>query len=203
MAEQITIEGLNDLFAKQKDDVMAQVNAILAESQKKATEFRADSRTEVEKAVETALAKVEKPKEARLETSGALERITGYEIWDIPVGGVLVGGFVAVFATEIVDGFLVGQSGMIRGAVKLAVAVATVKWGKGLLGDTGTKVVALLVAFDAVKNDFIPQWFNLATTSANRVSGIVTKKGLGWTGGPGPSGAGNQALTSSQKMAMR
>jgi len=64
------------------------------------------------------------------------------------------------------------------------------------------------MAFDAIKNDLLPQPFAMVTSGANKLTGFVTTNGLGWTGGapPKPTGAVNQAqaiLTSSQKMGMR
>ena len=109
------------------------------------------------------------------EKAGVLGGITEMTVWDIPVGQAAVGGFVAVLASELIDGFLAKQSLMTRGVVKLAAAGAVVKWG-GVLGNTGKKAVALLLAFDALR-DIVPidLWAQKAATAA---SGVVTQRGL-------------------------
>ncbi len=95
---------------------------------------------------------VEAEDKAKLEQAGAVAGITQFEIWDIPVGQALVGGFTAVFASELIDGFLVKQGDMIKGVVKLVGAGAAVKWGPRLLGSTGSKALALLLAYDGVRS---------------------------------------------------
>ena len=107
----------------------------------------------------------------------ALENIAKMEVWDIPLGQAAIGGFSAVFASEVVDGFLGGQSTMVRGLVKAVMAGAIVKWGSRILGKTGAQAAAILLAYDAVRL-FLPidQW---ATKVATGVSGVVTTKGLG------------------------
>ena len=131
----------------------------------------------VEKAPEKA---PEKPKTAEMGQGGALEGITRFEVWDIPVGQALVGGFVAVFASELLDGFLAKQSGTVRGLVKLGAAGAAVKWGRGLLGSTGSKAVALLLAYDGVRSLLpLDEWASKAVAPITKLTG----KGLGGRAG--------------------
>jgi hypothetical protein len=107
---------------------------------------------------------------------GVLGGLTKMEVWDIPIGQVVVGGFVAVFATELVDGFMANQKPMVTGLVKLALAGASIKWGKRVLGKDGALAVAILVGFDGVR-DIIPldTW---AKTFASKLSGMMPKGGL-------------------------
>ena len=114
---------------------------------------------------------------AEMAEAGMLTGITNMKVWDIPVGEAVVGGVAAVFATEIIDGVLYKQGPIVRGLVKAAGAGAVMKWGQGVLGSTGAKAVALLMAFDAVR-DILPL-DNYAKQVANKVTGVVTTKGLG------------------------
>ena len=93
MDETLTIEGLNNLFAKQKQDVMAQVNAILAEAQEKTAESK-DSIDKAIAGIEKPAVKLEEPARA-----GILGGITKFEIFGIPLGSALVGGAVAILAS--------------------------------------------------------------------------------------------------------
>jgi len=109
-----------------------------------------------------------------------LAGITKMEVWDIPLGQALIGGFIAVFSSELIDGFLAAQSGMVRGLVKLVGAGVAVKWGSRVLGTTGAKAVALLLAYDGIRS-FIPidEW-------ASRFAGGIkplTGSGLGGKAG--------------------
>ena len=148
---------------------------------------------------------------AKVEDSGiaaAVNKVTDFEFQGIPIGAAVVGGVVAVFATEVIDGFMHNQSAQVRGVVKLAGAAGVMMIGKKFIGTKAAGAVALLLAFDAIKNDLLPQPFAMVTTGANKLTGMVTTKGLGWTGGAPnkSSGAVAQAqsiLTSSQRMAMR
>lgn len=122
---------------------------------------------------------------AELERGGALEGITSMEVWDIPVGKALVGGFSAVVVSELVDGFLAKQSNTVRGVVKLAAAGVAVKWGGRLLGKTGAGALALLLAYDGIRQLLpIDEW-------AGRVSGaVVTRTGGGLAGKAGLENTG-------------
>jgi hypothetical protein len=66
---------------------------------------------------------------------------------------ILEGSALAIFATELTDGFLVKQDVKIQGVVKLAEAFVVYKWGKIIpgLGETGKNVFAVLLAFDALR----------------------------------------------------
>lgn len=136
-----------------------------------------------------ASAESEDTEEAELETSAvksATKSIMDTEVWGIPVGKAALGGFGAIFASELIDGFMTEQSKNVRGIVKLVVAGASAQWGKRWLG-AGAGVLALLLTFDAIR-DLTPldEWANKL---ANKVSGVIPKGGLGaQTGGGTPAG---------------
>ena len=113
---------------------------------------------------------------AKMEERGVLAGITEMKVWNIPVGQAVVGGFVAVFATEVIDGFLATQGPVVRGVIKLGAAGAAVWWGKGIFGDTGSKAIAILLTVAGIR-DFVPidLW---AQRASGMVSGVVTQRGL-------------------------
>lgn len=114
---------------------------------------------------------------ANMEEAGFVGGITGFKVWDIPAGQALVGGFTAVFASELIDGFLIKQSDMIKGVVKLVGAGAAVKWGGRVLGSTGSKALAILLAYDGLRSIIpIDTW---ARRGATMVTSRVPKGGLG------------------------
>jgi len=118
-----------------------------------------------------------KKPEAELEEAGALAGITSMEVWDIPIGKAIIGGFVAVVGSELIDGFLAGRGEMVLGITKLVAAGAVVKWGSGLLSKNGATAVALLLAYDGIRHVLpIDQY---AHRLASGVSGVVTTRGLG------------------------
>lgn len=118
-----------------------------------------------------------------------LAGITEFEVWDVPVGKALFGGFVAVVGSELVDGFLANQGDMVIGLVKLAGAGAIVKWGSRLLGKGVATAVALLLAYDGIRHILpIDQY---AHQLASKVSGVVTTRGLGGNKGSALGDAGN------------
>jgi len=108
--------------------------------------------------------------------AGALGGVTGIEVWNIPVGKALVGGFVAVFGTELIDGFMAAQSVQMRGVAKLVGSGIALKWGRKLLGSDGATAVGLLMAFDGIR-DILPI-DQYAKQLANKASGVVTQRGL-------------------------
>jgi len=114
--------------------------------------------------------------EAQLEQR-ALENIWKTEVWGIPIGQAAVGGFVAVFSSELIDGFMEAQSDMVKGLVKLACAGVAVQWGGKVLGSVGSKAVALLLAYDGIRMVLpIDQW---ASKLASAISGVFPTGGLG------------------------
>ena len=114
---------------------------------------------------------------AKLEQAAVARNITSFEVWDIPVGQALVGGFTAVFASELIDGFLIKQGDMLKGVVKLAGAGAAVKWGGRVLGSTGSKALAILLAYDGIRSIIpIDTW---ARRGATTVTGMIPGGGLG------------------------
>jgi len=126
--------------------------------------------------VEAEAAKLAEDK-AKLEQAGAVAGIMDAKVWDIPVGQALLGGFTAVFASELIDGLLVKQGDMLKGAIKLAGAGVAVKWGGRLFGSVGSKAVALLLAYDGVRSIIpIDKW---AGRGATAVTGMIPGGGLG------------------------
>ena len=124
--------------------------------------------------------------EVVLERKGFFDDIMSFEFQGIPLGQAAVGGFVAIFASELVDGFMSNMQDWQRGLVKLAVAAAVGMWGKRLLGKTGSMAVALLLTFDALRDlSPIDSW---ADQLAEGITGRVTNKGL----------AGNPEATANQ-----
>jgi hypothetical protein len=139
--------------------------------------------------------------------SGILNQVMSFEVAGIPIGEAAVGGFVAIIASELIDGILAKQSKTTKAALKLGGAFAAVKFGKGILGNTGSKAVALLLTFDALR-DLTPidEWGNKL---ANKVSGVIPVGGLGdQHGSQGKDLVNKQAdkiltLSSSQQMSRR
>jgi putative heme iron utilization protein len=121
---------------------------------------------------------------ANLEDSGiagTMDKITNWRMFDIPVGAAVIGGVAGVFITELTDGLCVKfniKSPYIAGAIKLGEAAAIVKWGKKFVGKDTANIVALLLTFDAVVNDFAPQLFNGINGFTNKLTGTTTAAGL-------------------------
>ena len=123
-----------------------------------------------------------------------LAGITKMEVWDIPVGQALIGGFIAVFSSELIDGFLSAQSGMIRGVVKLVGAGVAAKWGSGLLGSTGSKAVALLLAYDGIRSLIpIDEWASRLAGGIKPLAGAGLGGKAGMDRGGGGGGNGHKA----------
>jgi hypothetical protein len=126
--------------------------------------------------------------DAELEARGFFDDIMNFEFQGIPVGQAAVGGFAAIFASELVDGFMADMQPWQRGLVKIAVAGVSLKFGKRFLGSTGSKAVALLLTFDAIRDlSPIDSW---ADQLAEKITGRVTTAGLaGNPTGPKPAPA--------------
>lgn len=121
-------------------------------------------------------AELEAENKAKLE-QGAVGAITRFEVWDIPVGQAVIGGFAAVFASELIDGFLVRQADWMKGLIKLAGAGAAIKWGPRAFGKTGAYAVGLLLAYDGIRSLIpIDSW---ARRGATAVTSRVPGGGLG------------------------
>jgi hypothetical protein len=88
---------------------------------------------------------------AKLKEAGVIGGVLDFTVWDIPVGQAVVGGGVAVLFSEVIDGFLVTKPAYWKAGAKLVAAGAAVKWGSKYIGSTGSKAVALLLAFDAIR----------------------------------------------------
>lgn len=126
---------------------------------------------EVKSSAEVAKEEAEK---AELKQLGG---IMEFEVWDIPIGQAAVGGFISVFASELIDGFLVNRSDWIKGLVKLAGAGVAIKWGSRILGKTGAAAVGILLAYDGVRSLIpIDTWAERGSTA---LSGVAAGGGLG------------------------
>lgn len=174
--DQMTVEGLKELFDKQKTDVNSLVEARLSDWKKDLASYSIDGGKEKPYEI---LKKDEKTKEvAIVGESGAMN----FQIMNVPVIPVAGGMFAAVLATELVDGFMASSGSAARGGVKLAAAAgaffASNKWGEKVpvLGKTGLKVIALMVAFDGLR-DLIPI-DTFAQKIASKISGKTTTAGL-------------------------
>ena len=184
-----------ELMNKGFETVGSKLDAQLAElneTAKKVLVPKAEDIKTPEQLKAEAAAKLEE--KAKLEQAAVARNITSFEIWDIPVGQALVGGFTAVFASELIDGFLVKQGDMLKGVVKLAGAGAAVKWGGRVLGSTGSKALAILLAYDGIRSLIpIDTW---AKRGATAVTGMIPGGGLGgFKGGvhEAPGGNGHKA----------
>ena len=113
--------------------------------------------------------------------AGTMDKLTGWKMFEIPVGAAVVGGVAGVFITELTDGLCVKfniKSPYIAGAIKLGEAAAICKWGKKFVGKDTANIIALLLTFDAVVNDFAPQLFNGINGFTNKLTGTTTAAGL-------------------------
>ena len=113
--------------------------------------------------------------------AGTMDKITDWKIADIPVGAAVVGGVAGVFITELTDGLCVKfniKSPYVAGAIKLGEAFAVVKFGKKFIGKDTANIIALLITFDAIVNNFVPQVFNGINGFTNKLTGVTTTAGL-------------------------
>jgi hypothetical protein len=123
-------------------------------------------------------ARLAEPESAVLAES-AMGRFMDFEVAGIPIGKAVIGGGIAILATELIDGFLLKYnqtSKNVAGIVKLASAGVTMKFGQKYLGKEAAGVLALLLTFDAIR-DLTPidSWMN---TVANKVTGTKPTAGL-------------------------
>lgn len=171
-------DSINKALATGLTSVGSKLETQFAELNERAKKNLTPDPVKVPDAVKSAEEVAAEAEKAKLEQP--LAGITKMEVWDIPVGQALIGGFVAVFSSELIDGFLAAQSGMIRGMIKLVGAGVAAKWGSGLLGSTGSKAVALLLAYDGIRAIVpIDEW-------ASRLAGGIkplTGGGLGGRAG--------------------
>ncbi len=189
----LTLEGLKSTFDSQKSDI-----AKMLDDGKKVVEAHlSDWESKIKAAYkidggEWKPAEVTKPesKKAELADIPIVGGFMDFKIMEVPIGQAAIGGAVAIFASELVDGFLTSQSVQVKGVVKLGGAFVAIKWGKGLLGANGSKVVALLLTFDALR-DLTPidTW---AAQLASRITGLLPARGL----------AGQDAIQAASKVRM-
>jgi len=186
MDEEKVIAALNEGFAGVGTKLEAQL-AAFNESARGLLGSRTTDPTEIDKATDKVIDKADMEQ---------LTGITNLEVWDIPVGAAVVGGFVAVMASELIDGFLMNQGGTTKGLVKLVAAGASVKYGKRWLGSTGSKAVAILLAYDGIRMLLpLDEWANRGATA---LSGVMPGAGLAKNAGqditPNPGGGGRGAV---------
>jgi len=168
MEEKVILEAMDKGFASVGSKLEAQIAEFNETAKKVLGAKPEDIKTAEELKAEEA---------AKLAQAGAVAGITSFEVWDIPVGQALVGGFTAVFASELIDGLLVKQSDWVKGLVKLAGAGAAVKWGGRILGSTGSKALAILLTYDGIRSLIpIDAW---AKKVADMITGIIPGGGLG------------------------
>lgn len=166
------IDPIEKALGKMTDKLESQI-AVLNESAKKVLE--GEYLTKAQLAEE--LASKTPEEKANLEAGGMLSAITDLKVWDIPVGEAAIGGFAAVFASELIDGFLINQSDQIKGVIKLVGAGAAVKWGGKVFGSTGSKALAILLAYDGIRSVLPIDTY--AKKLADSISGAIPLGGLG------------------------
>lgn len=168
------IEKALEKFGSKLGDQVAELN----ESAKKILEGEVLTRAQLAEELDSRQKNLEDTKDtADMKAGGFLDAVNRVEVWDIPVGQAALGGFAAVFASELIDGFLISQSDAVKGLIKLATAGVVVKWGSRVFGSTGSKAAAILLAYDGIRSLVpIDRW---AKNVADAVSGAVPLGGLG------------------------
>ena len=139
----------------------------------------ADIKDDIKKALQPDEVKTaaEVKEDADMGAVAGIGNITQMEVFNIPIGKAVIGGLSAVFVSELVDGFLIAQSNMVQGLVKLGVAGATLKWGKRWLGAAGAGAFALLLTYDGIRHILpIDQW---GARGATALTGLIPARGLG------------------------
>jgi len=143
-----------------------------------ATFARLNEEAEVPATIDKKSVKAEMVKTDGLDESPAsmLNKLADFEIMKIPVGTAVGAGFAAVFATELIDGFLIKQTTQIKGMVKIGAAAAIAGFGRKYIGNKLALAAALLMTFDAIR-DLTPldAW---AAKGASKISGFLPKAGL-------------------------
>lgn len=159
------------------DAQLAELNETARKALVPQPEIKTDEQTKAETDEAAKLEEKKSEDKAKMEQAAISRTIAGFEVWDIPLGQALVGGFTAVFASELIDGFLIKQGDMLKGVVKLAGAGAAVKWGGRVLGSTGSKALAILLAYDGIRSIIpIDTW---ARKGATTVTSRMPAGGLG------------------------
>jgi hypothetical protein len=164
------IEKALEKFGSKLGDQVAE----LSESAKKILEGEVLTRAQLAEELDNRQKTSDK---ADMKAGGFLDAVNRVEVWDIPVGQAALGGFAAVFASELIDGFLMSQSDPVKGMIKLATAGVVIKWGSRVFGSTGSKAAGILLAYDGIRSLIpIDRW---AKNVADAVSGAVPLGGLG------------------------
>ena len=123
--------------------------------------------------------------------TGVFDQALNFEVAGIQVGKAAVGGFAAIFASELVDGFASTQSENVRGMIKIGVGWGMVAFASKWLGKTLTTSAALFLTFDALR-DLTPlnEW---AANLADKITGTSAPAGLRGDTGNTKMGAFQQA----------
>ncbi|MBN1366593.1 MAG: hypothetical protein JW967_01530 [Dehalococcoidales bacterium] len=180
MDEKTVVLSAEDILKAVKEGVTAGVGAAKLDEIPKVISMGFN---EASGKFEAKLAELTKePDTAKLDESavGVLGKAFDFKVMGLPLGGALVGGFTATFATELLDGLMVNQKDYVKGIVKLGGAFAAVKFGKKVFGTTGANVVGLLMAFDGLRN-IIPLDI-YANKLASKITGWVPAQGLSGIG---------------------
>jgi len=174
----VTLEELGSIFEQKNKPILAALSELKAEKAR--------------------LAEPEKARAGELAEVKGLEGIMKYEIWGIPVAQAAIGGAVAVLATELVDGFMAKQSDNMKGAVKLVLAGAAARWGKKIFGETGSKAIALLMAFDGLR--MIIPIDKYADQLASKITKTTTTQGLAGIGRKDSFNPGSSVLAQANQV---
>lgn len=96
----------------------------------------------------------------------------------LPLGSALIGGFSALFASEIIDGFVGRQNPMVNAAVKAGTVLFAGAFGRRFIGTTAFNVFAGLMVFEILR-DFLPinQWVSQLTGAFGGRMGLQTYNG--------------------------
>ena len=131
---------------------------------------------DIQKILEASKPVEEKEEVAEHERIGILDQAMGFDIAGIQVGKAALGGFSAIFTSELVDGFMISQSANIRGLTKIGVGWGLVAFASKWLGKSFTGAAALFLTFDALR-DLSPmnEW---AAQLADRITGQSPAAGL-------------------------
>jgi len=184
---------LNDILESFSSRVKSDIEAAKPDLSKVATmedvqkAFEAQAKPEVitKEEAETEIAEHEKS------MAGVFDQAINFEIQGIQVGRAAVGGFAAIFTSELIDGFATAQSANTRGFIKLGVGWAMVAFASKWLGKSFTGATALLLTFDAIR-DLTPlnEW---AANLADKITGTSVPAGLRGDTGNTKMGAFQQA----------
>lgn len=146
---------------------------------------------------------VTKPKDTVALDDVGIGKFMAWDIKGVPVGGIVAGGFIGTFVTELVDGGLPKMSPQARGGIEIGLAFATVIFGHKVLGKTGAAFTAAFIGFDGLRKLVPIDTYALQLSS--KITGMIPTAGLAQGGGRTTSvlTQAQGILTESQKRSMR